>query len=98
MKINNSDAVNRLKGMLDRIEDGERTSRADAHPGRTAGVGRADQVQVSARALEIQQLREAVIASPEVRQELVDKLREEIASGRYRIDGTRIADEILKEN
>lgn len=98
MRIDESDAVSRLRGMLDRLEDGERQGRADgaARPTEPAG-GRADMVEVSARAQEIRQLRDAIAASPELRQQLVDSLREEIASGRYRIDGSRIADALLSE-
>ncbi|RMG47391.1 MAG: flagellar biosynthesis anti-sigma factor FlgM [Acidobacteria bacterium] len=98
MKIPGSDPLHRLRDLLDRLEGGRTAGRAG--PGSSEGPaesGGADSVQLSERARELQRLRAALMETPDIRQELVDRLRDEIASGRYRIDGTRIADELLRE-
>jgi len=86
--------------MLDRIHQQDdvsasrdsKTSAAQASQG-TSG----DSVTMSSRAQELAALREAIDSSPEVRREMVEKLREEISSGLYKVDGTRIAEALLDE-
>ncbi len=101
MKINESDPVSRLQRLLSRLEEPERPGPAKESP-RTGQTTRPvqghDEIRVSLTAQELQKMRDEVAASPEQRQQLVDRLREEIASGRYRIDGTLIADKILGES
>lgn len=105
MKVqNDSDAILRLKGLLARLEETDRSSKTEGKEGvkgakESQAVARPqDEIQLSQRAREMERLRDEVANSPEVRQALVDQLREEISSGNYRIDGTKIADAILKEN
>lgn len=98
MKIQNDPAA-RLRDMLNRLEEPERSnSGRAARTGTTGATGGSDEVRLSPQALEMQKLRDAVLGAPDVRQDVVDQVRDEIASGRYRIDGTRIADELLKED
>jgi flagellar biosynthesis anti-sigma factor FlgM len=100
MKVDGSDPLSRLRGMLDRIHQQDdvsasrdsKTSAAQASQG-TSG----DSVTMSSRAQELAALREAIDSSPEVRREMVEKLREEISSGLYKVDGTRIAEALLDE-
>ena len=97
MKIqNNSDPAARLRSVLDRLDSTERSSRT-RQDSSTAVSGGQDQIQLSSRAREMQSVRDAIANSPDVRQSVVDKLRDEIGSGRYRIDGTRVADGMLQE-
>ncbi len=99
MKVNGSDPLSRLREMLGKIEETERSSRAKSseRSGQSSDVTSTDSVEVSPRAVEMRRLREEIETSPEVRQELVDQLKDEISSGRYRIDGTKIADSMLSE-
>lgn len=104
MKIHNENPVNRLQGLLDRLDEaerGERTGRTgetggSRGAGETTGPG-GDGFEVSNRAREIAGLRGAIEGLPDVRERLVERLREEIASGLYRADGRRIADAMLDE-
>ena len=57
----------------------------------------ADRVKISDRARDLQQIWEAATGSPEVRDELVQRVRDEIRGGRYRIDPERIAQALLNE-
>ncbi len=104
MKIHNENPVNRLQGLLDRLDEterGERTGRPGEGggtrvPGDIPGSG-GDGFEVSMRAREIAELRGTIEGLPDVRERLVQRLREEIASGLYRADGRRIADAMLDE-
>lgn len=103
MKVNGSDPLSRLRDLLRRIDESDRTQaeKADrsSRSGSPAdGPASSDSIQLSVRAQEIQRLREAIEKSPDLRQELVDRVRDEIASGQYRIDGTRIAASLLEED
>ena len=104
MRIHNENPVNRLHGFLDHLERAGRMGRTGAvgeagnpcRTGETARLGR-DGFVVSTRAREIAELRLTIDDLPDVRELLVDRLRDEIASGRYRADGRRIADAMLDE-
>lgn len=101
MRIHNENPVSRLHGFLDRLDAAGWTGRTGEArtPGRTGAVTRlgGDGFDVSARARDIAVSRRVIEGLPEVRELLVDRLREEIASGRYRADGRRIADAMLDE-
>jgi negative regulator of flagellin synthesis FlgM len=99
MKIDGSDPLGRLRGLLDRIQQQDQAAptRESGRSAEGAAGSAQDSVTVSSRAQELAALREAVESSPEVRRELVEKLRDEISSGRYRVDGTRIASALLEE-
>lgn len=101
MKVSGSDPLSRLRDLLRKIEEPERSAKTEeAGPtstDRATDAAGGDSFQLSGRAREIQNLRQTLEASPDVRQELVQRLREEIASGNYRIDGSRIVDGLLEE-
>lgn len=103
MKVNGSDPLSRLRDLLRRIDESDRTQ-AEKGEGATRSASppessaSSDSIQLSVRAQEIQRLREAIETSPDLRQELVDRVRDEIASGQYRIDGTKIAASLLEED
>ena len=101
MKVSGSDPLSRLRDLLRKIDEPERSGKAEEAEStsgeRAPEVAGGDSFQLSGRALEMQRLRQSLEASPDVRQELVQRLRDEIASGNYRIDGSRIVDGLLEE-
>jgi negative regulator of flagellin synthesis FlgM len=52
----------------------------------------------SHKALTTQRLREAIRATPDVRTDRVEAVREQIRSGKYRVDAERLADALLNES
>jgi negative regulator of flagellin synthesis FlgM len=50
------------------------------------------------KALTTQRLREAIRATPDVRADRVEAVREQIRSGQYRVDAERLADALLNES
>lgn len=59
--------------------------------------GPADQVSLSRQASEVQAAHVALAQTPEVRTELVEKLKAEIAAGTYRVDADRIAERLIPD-
>ncbi|MDH4247519.1 MAG: flagellar biosynthesis anti-sigma factor FlgM, partial [Deltaproteobacteria bacterium] len=49
-------------------------------------------------ALITRRLREAVETTPDVRENLVNNLRDKLAKGEYRVDANRLADNLLRES
>lgn len=104
MKINTNDPLGRLRGMLGKLDEASDTGRVKGRDKESVATsqapraaGHSDGVSVSPQAQELRRLRESIDLTPDLRQELVDSVRAEIASGRYRIDGSKIADELLAE-
>lgn len=60
------------------------------------GVGQ-DQVQLSARAMEVQQSVQALKEMPDVDTEKVQKVKMDVESGTYRVPGIQVATDMLKE-
>lgn len=56
-----------------------------------------DQVNLSAQARELSELKKIIEQMPEVRTEKVEALKKAIAEGRYKIDALAIANKILEE-
>ena len=77
------------------VEAEKRKERSEAVAGEAGQPS--DRVRISARARELQQLWDAAAGAPEVRTELVERVRSEIQNGRIRIDPERIAQALLSE-
>ena len=58
---------------------------------------RSDSVSLSANAQSIRRVFEAINDGPDVRAELVDRLRAEIASGEYEVDADSIAQRLFAD-
>lgn len=56
-----------------------------------------DRVSVSQNAILLTEARRTAQATPDVRQEKVDALKEQVASGTYSINTTQLASNLLKE-
>lgn len=58
-------------------------------------VQRADKVELSAESRAIEGARRAIAAAPEVRQEIVDRLKGMLARGEYDVDSREVARKML---
>ena len=57
-----------------------------------------EKVALSARARDIQQIKNAVASLPEIREEKVQELKSQIENGTYNISGTKIAEKMVGES
>jgi negative regulator of flagellin synthesis FlgM len=74
--------------------------RPDGNGGSTAVEGHApaSSVEVSGKAQEIQRVKKLVDNTPDVREELVQSLKERIENGTYNVSGADIADLIVRRS
>jgi len=95
MKINSNmvDLANYLKGVKKYNH-----SKEDIQVKTAANSVESDKVQISKRSKEIQRVREAVEASPDVRSEKVKELKTAVESGSYNVKGEAIAEEMIKRS
>jgi negative regulator of flagellin synthesis FlgM len=74
-----------------------RQSRTDSKSGHSATKVAGDKVQLSARAREVQEAAGALADLPDVREKKVQQVKMEIESGTYRVVGSKIAMDMLRE-
>ena len=64
----------------------------------TAQAASSDKVELSERAREVQLAAQALKAMPEIREEKVQQVRLQVEEGTYKVSGSRIATEMLRES
>lgn len=94
MMISRSEIGKVYRGYVQSVS-GVRKGEGRKPAGEASGVRQADALTLSAEAQEVQRLREALAAVPEVREERVRALAERVASGTYRVDADEVATQIL---
>ena len=60
-------------------------------------AGATEQIMLSSAAKNIQQAQKTVKAAPEIRTEKVDRIKKEIAEGRFKVDSDVLAKKILED-
>jgi flagellar biosynthesis anti-sigma factor FlgM len=99
MKVQGPDLSGKLKELLEALRSREKTgAKGSGAAEGPQGASASDRVDLSPRARELRLMAEALEREPEVRQALVESLREEIRTGRYAPDGRVIADALLEES
>jgi negative regulator of flagellin synthesis FlgM len=58
---------------------------------------KSDQVSISNEAKEIQNIKETLENKPEIRQEKVDQIKNQIQNGNYQVDSQKIAEKIISD-
>ena len=89
MKINGPGSTDRLKSLVESLAQSDR-KKVDSGGG-PSRAGGADRLDISSLAREFITLRKAIDEAPEIRQNLVDALRDSLESGRYRVDDDGLA-------
>jgi negative regulator of flagellin synthesis FlgM len=87
----------RVKGktIQDRIKVDDKTASIKSQTD-TSSTGRAEHIAISSKAKDIQKATEAVNASPDIRIEKVNQIKEQIANGTYTVSNDQIAEKILE--
>ena len=81
---------------LNNIEREDKTKKAAGKHSEAANIE--DKATLSSDSLDTTTLEAQVMASPEVRQDKVEALRQQVQSGQYKVDADAIAKSILKYN
>jgi flagellar biosynthesis anti-sigma factor FlgM len=81
---------------LNSVEREDKTKKAGGKAASAANVE--DTASLSVDTLSISSLEAQALATPEVRQDKVDALRQSIQNGQYQVDPEQIAQAILRQN
>ena len=60
-------------------------------------IGKSDQVHLSGKAKELEELKQVIHQMPEIRTDKVETLKKAIQEGSYQVDSLKIAGKILEE-
>ncbi len=95
MEIPGNDFRIKSKVIQDRIKVGDKQSVAKSGGGASSTPG-TEQIAISSKAKDIQKATEVVSASPDIRTEKVERIKNEIAKGEYRISSDDLAEKVLE--
>ena len=76
---------------------GTRRSRGKAGPA-AQGAAPSDRVMISERGADIQRARSLALAAPEIRQEMVDEIVDQVERGAYQVRGADVAPKLIQEH
>ncbi len=96
MKITDNNSSLNIRNYANNIQDNRKTS-GSAKQGSSQAV-KEDKVVLSPKAKEVQEATKLIKGLPDIREEKVAKLKEQVDQGTYRIDGKKIAFKMLKES
>lgn len=81
---------------LNNVEREEKSKKASGKQSGPTNIE--DKATLSSEALDISSLKAQVHATPEVRHDKVEALRQQVQNGQYKVDADQIAKAILKHN
>ena len=79
----------------DRVEVQEQQRQRFQKADREPAVADRDRVELSVRSREIQNLDELIQATPDVREALVERIRQSLVNGTYNVKAEQVADKII---
>ena len=100
MEIPGNELRVKNKAIQDRIKvTGKESAKTDASGGSsgTKGTQGSEHIALSSKAKDIQKAHEAVKNSSDIRVDKVERVKAEIAEGRFHVDSAELAEKILKD-
>jgi negative regulator of flagellin synthesis FlgM len=95
MEIPGNDFRIKSKTVQDRVKVGDNKSVAKSQGGVSSTSG-SEQIAISSKAKDIQKATEVVGAAPDIRTEKVERIKNEIAQGDYRVSSDDLAEKVLE--
>ncbi len=95
MEIPGNDFRIKGKTIQDRVKVGDKTATTKSQ-GSTSSTSGTEQIAISSKAKDIQKATEAVNAAPDIRIEKVDRIKDQIADGSYRVSSEQLAEKVLE--
>jgi negative regulator of flagellin synthesis FlgM len=95
MEITPKDSVN-IEAYVNQVQEKDKADAAAEQPEQQQN--KADTVALSNAAKNIQEAQKQLEAVPDVREDKVAQLKEQIENGTYEIDAEKIADKMLKDS
>lgn len=95
MEITPKDSVN-IEAYVNQVQETDKVDAAAEQPEKQQN--KADTVALSSAAKNIQEAQKQLEAIPDVREDKVAQLKEQIENGTYEMDAEKIADKMLKDS
>ena len=95
MEIPGNDFRIKNKAIQNRVKSGDKSSSASLKGDVSSSSG-SEQVAISSKAKEIQQVTNAVNATPDIRIAKVEKIKDQLANGNYHISSDKLAEKVLQ--
>jgi negative regulator of flagellin synthesis FlgM len=95
MEIPGNDFRVKGKTIQERIKVGKETV-TTKNQGGSSLTGGTEQIAISSKAKDIQKAAEIINASPDIRTEKVDRIKEQIANGNYHVSSEKLAEKVLE--
>ena len=96
MKISDNNSSLNIRNYVNNVQDNRKTGGSAKQD--SSQTVKEDKVVLSPKAKEVQEATKLIKELPDIREEKVAKLKEQVDQGTYRIDGKKIAFEMLKES
>ena len=97
MEIPGNELRVKNKTIQDRIKvTGKESAKTGATSG-SSGAGGTENIVLSSKAKDIQKAHEVLKNSPDIRVDKVNRVKAEIAEGRFHVDSDELAEKILKD-
>ncbi len=96
MEITGKKPLAGYERFVNHIEQNKRTETSQAKKNKAAFEG--DKVELSPQAKQIQEAKKLIKGIPEVRQSKIDAIKQQIENGTYKVDGNKIAVNLLRES
>ena len=99
MEIPGNELRVKNKAIQDRIKIAGKSAKADTTSGSSGAKGAqgAEHIALSSEAKDIQKIHEAIKNSPDIRVDKVERVKAEIAEGRFHVNSDKLAEKILKD-
>ena len=94
MLIHSGDGSSPIQDLVQRIQQ-EKKEQEERKPSASSKGSGEEKVEISGKARDIQRVKAAIAELPEVRQEKIEELKQQIQEGRYEMDMDKLADRIL---
>ncbi|MBC8287496.1 MAG: flagellar biosynthesis anti-sigma factor FlgM [Nitrospinae bacterium] len=95
MEIPGNDFRIKSKAIQDRVKVGDKAATTKSQGSASSSSG-TEQIAISSKAKDIQKATEAVNAAPDIRIEKVDRIKDQIANGNYRVSSDQLAEKVLE--
>ena len=96
MKIMDKNPLIQLDAYAKNVTNAEKASKKEAHE--AGQSGRRDQVILSPKAKAIQEAKKLLESLPDVREDRVAQIKEQIRNGTYKIDAKKVAAKMVEES
>ena len=95
MEISGNDLRIKGKAIQNRVKAGDKAATTKSHES-TSSTSGSEQIAISSKAKDIQKATKAVNTAPDIRIEKVERIKNQIADGSYKVSSEELAEKVLE--